>query len=110
VKAGIMLAGEGLLPTSKGSRITFGAAGKTAVHDGPFTESKELVAGFWIIQVKSKAEAEAWMSRAPFQEGTVLEIRQIATDDDLAAADPTGELRAADEKLRAQVAKQHHQS
>jgi hypothetical protein len=106
VKAGVMLAGEGLLASSKGSRIKFGASGKTAIVDGPFTESKELIAGFWIIQVKSKAEAEAWMSRAPFGEGTVIEIRQIASPDDFAPADPKGELRAHEEKLRAQIEKQ----
>src|SRR5271167_2721723 len=68
VKAGVMLAGEGLMPTSKGARITF-SGGKTTVVDGPFTESKELIAGFWLIQVKSRDEAIAWMRRAPFGEG-----------------------------------------
>src|SRR5262249_17406733 len=68
VKSGVMLAGEGLLPTSKGARIKF-TEGKSTVIDGPFTESKELIAGFWLIQVKSKEEAIAWMKRAPFGDG-----------------------------------------
>jgi hypothetical protein len=77
VKAGVMLAGEGLTPTSKGARIKY-EDGKTTVIDGPFTESKELVAGFWIIQCKSKEEAVEWMKRAPFGGGCQIEIRQIA--------------------------------
>jgi hypothetical protein len=76
VKAGVMLAGEGLAPTSKGARIKYDD-GKTSVTDGPFTESKELVAGFWIIQCKSKEEAVEWMKRAPFGGGCQIEIRQI---------------------------------
>jgi hypothetical protein len=99
VKAGVMLAGEGLAPTSKGARLTF-SGGKTTVVDGPFTESKELIAGFWIIQVKSREEAVAWMRRAPFGEGVRLEIRQIQEFADFAASDPTGELRAREQKLR----------
>ena len=71
VKAGVLLAGEGLQPTSKGARIRFGE-GKPKVVDGPFTESKELVAGFWIIQAKSKEEAVAYMSRAPFGPGVTI--------------------------------------
>jgi hypothetical protein len=74
-KAGMILAMDGLQSTSKGARISF-AGGKTAVTDGPFTETKELVAGFWIIQAKSKEDAIAWMSRAPFEEGQ-LEIREL---------------------------------
>ena len=73
VKAGVFVAGEGLLPSSKGARITFGSAGKTSIKNGPFTESKELIAGFSIIQVKSLDEAIAWMSRAPSPAGTTLE-------------------------------------
>jgi hypothetical protein len=103
VKAGVMLAGEGLHPTSKGARIRF-SGGKTSVIDGPFTESKELVAGFWLIQVKSKDEAVAWMQRAPFGEGTVLEIRQIFDPADFAPSDPTGEHRAKEQELRDIVA------
>jgi hypothetical protein len=103
VKAGVMLAGEGLTPTSKGARITF-SGGKTTVVDGPFTESKELIAGFWLIQVKSKDEAIAWMRRAPFPDGVRLEIRQIFEDADFAPSDPTGELRAKDQELRERLA------
>jgi hypothetical protein len=103
VKAGVMLAGEGLQDSSKGARIKF-EGGKTTVIDGPFTESKELIAGFWLIQVKSKDEAIAWMKRAPFGGGVVLEIRQVFETDDFAPSDPTGELRAQEERLRAQVA------
>ena len=100
VKAGILLAGEGLQPTSKGARIKY-ENGKTTVTDGPFTESKELIAGFWLIQAKSKEEAIAWMKRAPFGGGTVLEIRQVFETDDFAASDPTGEIRAQETRLRA---------
>jgi hypothetical protein len=103
VKAGVMLAGEGLHPTSKGARITF-TGGKTTVIDGPFTESKELIAGFYVLQVKSKEEVIAWMSRAPFGEGVTLEIRQIPDPADFASIDPTGELRAKDIVLREQMA------
>src|SRR5512142_1321567 len=74
VKAGVLLAGEGLHPTSKGARIKY-QDGKTTVTDGPFTESKELIAGFWIIQVRSKEEAIQWMKRAPFGGGIELELR-----------------------------------
>src|SRR4030088_506556 len=73
VKAGVMLAGEGLQASSKGARIRFGGARPT-VTDGPFTEAKELVAGFWLIQVKSKEEAVEWMSRCPMQDGDEIEI------------------------------------
>jgi hypothetical protein len=104
VKAGVMLAGEGLQASSKGARIRF-SSGKTTVIDGPFTESKELIAGFWLIQVKSKEEAIAWMKRAPFPEGTVLEIRRIFEADDF-GPNLTPELRAQEERLRAQVEKQ----
>src|SRR5215216_143759 len=100
VKAGVFIAGEGLLPSSKGARITFGSGGKTSIKDGPFTESKELIAGFSIIQVKSLDEAIAWMSRAPSPEGSTLEIRQLFSDEDFASVDPTGELREQDGKLR----------
>jgi hypothetical protein len=103
VKAGVMLAGEGLHPTSRGARITF-SGGKTAVIDGPFTESKELIAGFWILQAKSKDEVIAWMRRAPFGEGVTIEIRQIYDPADLASLDPTGELRAKEVVLREQMA------
>ncbi len=100
VKAGVMLAGEGLAPSSKGARLQFQGGGKTRVVDGPFTESKELVAGFWIIETKSKQEAIEWMKRAPFGEGVTLEIRQIVEMDDLGEGF-TPELRAQEERLRA---------
>jgi hypothetical protein len=99
VKAGVLLAGDGLHPSSKGARIRF-SGGKTTVVDGPFTESKELIAGYWLIQVKSKEEAIAWMRRAPFGEGTQLEIRQVHEAEDFAASDPTGEHRAKEQELR----------
>ncbi|MFB1479115.1 YciI family protein [Corallococcus sp. RDP092CA] len=101
VKAGILLAGEGLHPSARGSRVKFSKAG-TTVTDGPFAETKELVAGFWIIEVKSREEAIAWARRIPFQEGEV-EIRQVASSEDFAPSDPTGELRAKEEALRARV-------
>jgi hypothetical protein len=75
-EAGVMLAGEGLHPSSKGARISF-AGGKPVVTDGPFPQPKELVSGFWMIQVGSKAEAIEWASRAPFEEGAVVEVRQV---------------------------------
>ena len=102
VNAGVMLAGEGLHPTSKGARIKY-ADGKTTVIDGPFTESKELIAGFWLIQVKSKEEAIAWMKRAPFGGGTVLELRQVFDPEDMGPG-YTEEIRQSEERMRAQVA------
>lgn len=102
VKAGVLLAGEGLRPTALGARVKFGGRGKRPqVVDGPFAESKEVVAGFSLLQVRSKAEAVEWASRAPFPEGTQLEIRQVFEDEDFAASDPTGELRAQDAERRA---------
>jgi hypothetical protein len=102
VKAGVLLAGEGLHPTSKGARIRF-SGGKTTVVDGPFTESKELIAGFWLIQVKSKEEAIAWMRRAPFPDGVVLEVRRLFEAEDF-GAEFTPELRKQEERQRAQIA------
>jgi hypothetical protein len=102
VKAGVMLAGEGLHPTSKGARIQFSKA-KTTVIDGPFAETKELIAGFWLIQVKSKDEAIAWMKRAPFTAGAVLELRQVYEPSDLAPA-LTPDLLEQDKRVRAQAA------
>src|SRR6058998_2277275 len=84
VKAGVMLAGEGLQPSSKGARVRFEGNKKTVI-DGPFAETKELVAGFWLWQVKSKAEAIEWLKRAPFQEGEV-EIRQVFEAEDFGPA------------------------
>ena len=103
VKAGVMEAGEGLQPSSKGTRISF-AGGKKTVTDGPFAETKELVAGFWIWKCKSKEEALQWVMRSPFQEGTV-EIRPIFAAEDFGAT-LTPELREREEKLRAQCAQQ----
>jgi hypothetical protein len=102
IKAGVMLAGDGLQPTSKGARIKF-TGSKPIVTDGPFTESKELVAGFWIIQVKSKQEAIEWLKRAPFDEGAQLEIRQIFEAEDF-GPEITPELIERDQRLRAQSA------
>jgi len=109
VKAGVMLAGEGLQPSSKGARVKF-AGGKRIVTDGPFTESKELIAGFWLWQVKSKEEAIQWLKRAPFEE-TEVEIRQVYEMADFASVDPSGEFRKREEQLRETVAAQqqpHH--
>lgn len=101
VKAGVMLAGEGLHASSKGARIKF-SGGKTTVTDGPFTESKELIAGFWLIQVRNKEEAIAWMQRAPFGGGTVIEIRQVFEADDFGPA-LTPELKAQEELQRVRI-------
>jgi hypothetical protein len=100
VKAGVMLAGEGLQPSSKGSRVQF-SGGKRTVIDGPFAETKELVAGFWLWQVKSKDEAIEWLKRAPFQDAEV-EIRQVFEAEDF-GAELTPELRAQEERLRAEM-------
>jgi hypothetical protein len=99
VNAGIMLAGEGLHPTSKGVRVQFP---ERKVVDGPFTETKELVAGYWLLQVKSMDEAIEWIKRAPFQEGHV-EIRPVFEADDFGEAF-TPELREQEERLRSQAA------
>jgi hypothetical protein len=98
VKAGVMLAGEGLQASSKGARVKF-SGGKTTVIDGPFPETKELVAGYWMWQVKSKREAIEWLKRAPFED-TEVEIRQVFETEDFAPSDPTGELRKQEEDLR----------
>jgi hypothetical protein len=103
VNAGLLLAGEGLHPSSRGARVTFGK-GAPVVTDGPFAEVKELVAGFWIIQVKSRDEAIAWARKVPFKEGEI-EIRQVFETEDFAPADPTGEHREAEHRLRERVEK-----
>jgi len=103
VKAGVMLAGEGLQPSSKGARVRF-AGSKRIVTDGPFTEAKELIAGFWLWQVKSKEEAIEWLKRAPF-DGTEVELRQVFETEDF-GANMTPELREQEERLRAQSAAQ----
>jgi len=101
-KAGVMLAGEGLQASSKGARVRFDGKKRTVI-DGPFTESKELIAGFWLWQVRSKEEAIEWLKRAPFDQ-TEVEIRQVFEVDDFGAA-LTPEVRSQQERLRAQVAK-----
>jgi hypothetical protein len=103
VKAGVMLAGEGLHSSKDGARIRFGAGNKRTVIDGPFSETKELVAGFWLWQVKSRAEAIEWLKRAPFPEGAEVELRQVHEMQDFAASDPSGELRAKEEQLRKSI-------
>jgi hypothetical protein len=107
VKSGVMLAGEGLQASSKGARVRFSGSKRTVV-DGPFAETKELVAGYWLWQVRSKDEAIEWAKRAPFQEGEV-EIRQVFETDDFAPVDPTGEHREAEKRLREQVASKRAQ-
>ena len=101
VKAGIMLAGEGLQPSSKGARVRFDGKQRSVI-DGPFAESKELIGGFWIWQVDSMQQAIDWLKRAPFEEGEV-EIRQVFETEDFAEQDPTGEIRAQEHRLRAQL-------
>src|SRR6202049_4143753 len=98
VKAGVMLTGEGLQPSSKGARVKFSGAKRTVI-DGPFAETKELIAGFWLWQVKSREEAIEWLKRAPFGGGTEIEIRQVFEADDFGEAF-TPELRANEERLR----------
>ena len=98
--AGVMLAGEGLHPSSKGVRVKF-AAGKTSVIDGPFAETKELVAGFWLWKCKSLDEAIEWLKRAPFEE-TEVEIRQVFEAEDF-GDEFTPEARAQEERIRAQI-------
>ena len=107
-KAGVMLAGEGLQPSSKGARVRFsGASNKRTVVDGPFAETKELIAGFWLWQVKSKEEAIEWAKRSPNPfpgQDSEIEIRQLFEAEDF-GAEFTPELRAQEERLREQIAK-----
>ena len=103
-KAGIMLAGEGLHPSSRGKRIRFQGKERTVI-DGPFPESKDLIAGFWLWQVKSMAEAVEWLKKAPFDGGTEVEIRPIFEADDF-GKEFTPELRAQEERLRTEVERQ----
>lgn len=105
VKAGVMLAGEGLHPSSKGARVRFDENGRSTVIDGPFAETKELVAGFWILEVSSREEVVEWVRKAPFRDSEV-EIRQVFSDDDFGDA-MTPELRAKEEQMRATVAARH---
>jgi hypothetical protein len=99
-KAGIMLAGEGLQPSSKGARVRFSGSKRTVI-DGPFAETKELVAGFWLWQVKSLEEAIEWLKRAPFDQ-TEVEIRRVFEADDF-GAEFTPELREQEKRLRARI-------
>jgi hypothetical protein len=100
VKAGVMQAGEGLHPSSRGARVKF-SGGKTTVIDGPFAETKELVAGYWMWQVKSKQEAIDWLKRAPFED-TEVEIRQVFEAEDF-GDEFTPELREREERLRKEM-------
>jgi hypothetical protein len=110
VKAGIMLAGEGLHPSSKGARVKFNGATRTVV-DGPFSETKELIAGFWLLQVKSKEEAIEWVKRCPnpMPGESEIEIRQVFEDADFGDAMPA-EAREREERLRVQLAEQQQQA
>ena len=103
LKAGVMLAGEGLQPSSKGVRVKF-TDGQRTVTKGPFPETNQLVAGFWLWQVKSFEEAIDWLKRAPFGGGTEIELRQVFETEDFAPSDPTGELRAQEDRQRRQAA------
>ncbi|MGZ4509403.1 MAG: YciI family protein [Blastococcus sp.] len=105
VKAGVLLAGEGLHPSSAGARIRFDAEGGSTVVDGPFAETKELIAGFWILEVSSREEVLQWMRKAPFRDAEI-EVRQVFSADDFGDA-LTPELRAQEERQRATVAAQH---
>lgn len=107
VKAGVMLAGEGLQASSKGARVRFSGKKRTVI-DGPFAETKELVAGFWLWQVRSKEEAIEWLKRAPFQEGEV-ELRQVFEDEDF-GEEFTPELREQEQRLREQIAAKQHET
>jgi hypothetical protein len=103
VKAGVMLVGDGLHPTSKAKRVRFDGKQRTVI-DGPFAESKELIAGYWIWQVKSMEEAVAWLERAPFDGGVEVTIRPVFSPEDF-GDEATPELRARQEKLRAEAAR-----
>jgi len=101
VKAGVMLEGEGLHPTSKGVRVRFDGSKRTVI-EGPFSESKDLIAGYWLWQVRSKQEAIEWLKRAPFDGGVEVELRQVFEAEDF-GAEFTPELRAQEERLRQQA-------
>jgi hypothetical protein len=100
VNAGVMLAGDGLHPSSKGKRIRFSGGKKQTVIDGPFAEAKELVAGYWLWQVKSMEDAVNWARRCPMQDGAVLELRPVFEAEDF-GAEFTPELREKEEQIRA---------
>ena len=101
-KAGVMLGGEGLQPSSKGARVRFSGSKRTVI-DGPFSESKELIAGFWLFQTKSLEEAVEWVKRAPFDGGTEIEIRQVFEAEDF-GPEFTPELREQEERIGRQAA------
>jgi len=104
VKAGLMLAGDGLTPTSKAKRVRFSGSQRTVI-DGPFAESKEMIAGYWIWQVKSVEEAVEWLKRAPFDDGVEVTIRPVFDPDDF-GKELTPELREKGKRLRAEVERQ----
>jgi hypothetical protein len=102
-KAGVMLAGEGLKSSKYGKRVKFDGKKRT-VTDGPFAETKELIAGFWLWQVKSFEEAVEWLKRAPFDGGTEVEIRQVFETEEFADVDPSGDVRRQENELKKQIA------
>jgi len=101
-KAGVLLAADGLHPTSRGARVRFSGSSRTVI-DGPFSEAKEIIAGFWIIQTRSKEEALEWVKRAPFDGGVEIEVRQIFEADDF-GPNLTPELREQEERVGARMA------
>jgi len=103
VTAGIMLAGDGLHPSSRGKRVRFGGASPTVI-DGPFAETKELIAGFWLLEVRSMDEAVEWLKRAPFPAGDEVEIRRVFEAEDF-GAEFTPELRAQEQRLVEEIAR-----
>ena len=103
VNAGVLLAGEGLHPSSKGARVTF-SEGRATVVDGPFAETKELIAGFWMIQVKSPDEALEWARRIPMDGGAEVEVRRVFEAEDFGDALPEA-VRAAEERMREQISR-----
>ena len=108
VKAGIMLAGEGLQPSSNGMRLKFDGDKRT-VTDGPFAETKELIAGYWLLEVKSREEVLEWMKRAPFDGGTEIEIRPIYGPDDFPDGALPDSVRDAEERMRTEIEEQQRQ-
>lgn len=108
VKAGVMLAGDGLHPTSKGVRVRYDGKQRTVI-DGPFSETKELIAGYWMWQVRSKEEAIEWLKRAPFDGGAEVELRQVFEAEDF-GAELTPELREQEARLSAEIAAQKGQA
>ena len=105
VNAGVMLAGEGLHPSSKGKRVRFSGTNRTVI-DGPFAETKELIAGYWLWQVKSMEDAVEWLKRAPFDGGTEIEIRPVFEAEDF-GKEFTPDLRAQEDRLRARIGEKH---